>query len=60
MSRLLYASPDWWGLNATKNELNLERHQRKLIKMNYLPDKGTTFEKKVHTAKINYSRKLYQ
>jgi len=27
--------------------------------MNYLPDKETTFEKKVQTAKENYSRKLY-
>jgi len=33
MSRLLYASPAWWGLTTTKDRLNLERQQRKLIKM---------------------------
>ena len=58
MSRLLYASPAWWGLTTTKDKLNLERQQRKLIKMNYLPDKETTFEKKVHTAEEKLFKKI--
>jgi len=57
ISRLLYSSPAWWGLTTTKDKLNLETQQRQLLKMNYLPDKETTFEKKVQTAKRTYSRK---
>src|SRR6218665_2091622 len=58
MSHLLYASPAWWGLTTTKDKLNFERQQRKLIKMNYLPDKETTFEKKVHTAEEKLFKKM--
>ena len=58
MSRLLYASTAWWGLTTTKDKLNLERQQRKLIKMNYLRDKETTFEKKVQTAEANLFKKI--
>src|SRR6218665_1627195 len=58
MSRLLYASPAWWGLTTTKDKLNLERQQRKLIKMKYLPDKETTFAKKVHTAEEKLFKKM--
>ena len=58
MSRLLYASPAQWGLTTTKDKLTLERKQRKLIKMDYLPDKETTFEKKLQTAEENLFNKM--
>jgi len=50
MSRLLYASTAWWELTTTKDKLNLERQQGKLIEMNHLPDRESTFEKKVQSA----------
>jgi hypothetical protein len=37
ISRLLYASPAWWGLTSADDRLRLERLQRKMQRMHFLP-----------------------
>ena len=45
-------------MKKLKDKLNFERQQRKLIKMNYLLDKETTFEKKILIVKANLFKKI--
>ena len=60
VSRLLYASPAWWGLSNQHDRNRIDQFLRRAIKLNYYPANGRMFEELCAEADRNLLKNITQ